>query len=152
MSKIIEKPYDVMILMTAKIIHDLKLNESEWESLIFGMSTIFKNDINVKNINYAKKIIKDQLIEVEGEFFKKYSNTLKSMPDFLKCYCKLVDWILQINLKRERLLKSKYKKTVAKHILTEEMLVANKFFKNQEAVKSFNLDKIIDISIKNYIK
>ncbi len=74
------------------------------------------------------------------------------MPDFKKCYCKLVDWILQLHLKRLRLMKAKYKNVVAKHILSEEMLVANKFFINQESLKNLNLEKIIDISIENFIK
>jgi hypothetical protein len=150
MSKVIEKPYDVLIAMSAKIIHDFKINESDWPQIVISMSSFLNS--NVKNMEYAKKIIKMQLTEVEGDFYKKYSNNIKTMPDFKKCYCKLVDWVLQLHLKRVRLMKAKHKNAVAKHILSEEMLVANKFFINQDNLKNLNIEKIIDISIENFIK
>lgn len=150
MSKIIEKSYDVIIAISAKIIHDFKLSESEWPVVIEYVSKFIK--LNVKNIDWAKKLIKDQLNEVEGDFYKKYKNEIKNLPDFKKLYYSLSDWILQLSLKRVRLLKTKNKKTVAKHILTEELLFANNFFVDSSIVNNFHIEKIVDISISTYIK
>lgn len=150
MSKIIEKSYDVIIAISAKTIHDFKLIENNWPNIIEYVASFF--NINIKNIKWAKKLIKEQLIEVEGDFYKKYSNELKDLPEFNKLYYNLSDWILQLSLKRVRLLKCKNKKTVAKHILTEELFVANKFFNETTKVNNFHIEKIIDISISNYIK
>lgn len=150
MSKIIEKSYDVIISMSAKIIHDFKINESDWEFVILENAKFVNT--NIKNISYAKKMIIDQLTEVEGDFYKKYSNNIDKMPEFKKCYYKFTDWIIQLHLKRSRLMKAKHKSNVAKNILTEELLVANKFFNQQEIVNSFHLEKIIDITVKNLIK
>lgn len=150
MSKIIEKSYDVIIAISAKIIHDFKLSESEWPVVIEYVSKFIK--LNVKNIDWAKKLIKDQLNEVEGDFYKKYKNEIKNLPDFKKLYYSLSDWILQLSLKRVRLLKAKNKKTVAKHILTEELLFANNFFVDSSIVNNFHIEKIVDISISTYIK
>lgn len=150
MSKIIEKSYDVIIAISAKIIHDFKLSESEWPKVIEYVSKFIK--LNIKNIDWAKKLIKDQLNEVEGDFYKKYKNEIKNLPDFKKLYYNLSDWILQLSLKRVRLLKAKNKKTVAKHILTEELLFANNFFVDSSIVNNFHIEKIVDISISTYIK
>lgn len=150
MSNIIEKSYDVIIAMSATLIHEFKINESDWEFII--LKTAESLNTNIKNIPYAKKLIIEQLMEVEGDFYKKYSNNINTMPEFKKCYYKLSSWILQLHLKRARLMKAKYKKNVAKNILTDEMLMANKFFNDLNDVNSFHLEKIIDITIKKLIK
>lgn len=150
MSKIIKKPYDVVIAMSSKTIHDFKLMESEWPEVLEYVSGFL--NLNVRNLKWAIKLIKDQLLEVEGDFYKKYSNKINNLPKFNKLYYNLSDWILQLSLKRVRLLRAKYKKTVAKNILTEELLLANKFFNEDTKVNNFHIEKIIEISILNFIK
>lgn len=150
MSKIIKKPYDVVIAMSSKTIHDFKLMESEWPEVLEYVSGFL--NLNVRNLKWAIKLIKDQLLEVEGDFYKKYSNKINNLPKFNKLYYNLSDWILQLSLKRDRLLRAKYKKTVAKNILTEELLLANKFFNEDTKVNNFHIEKIIEISILNFIK
>lgn len=150
MSKIIKKPYDVVIAMSSKTIHDFKLMESEWPEVLEYVSGFL--NLNVRNLKWAIELIKDQLLEVEGDFYKKYSNKINNLPKFNKLYYNLSDWILQLSLKRVRLLRAKYKKTVAKNILTEELLLANKFFNEDTKVNNFHIEKIIEISILNFIK
>ncbi len=150
MSKLIENPYNVLITLSAKIIYDLKIKEDNWLKVIeFVKGHV---NANVKNEGYAIKLIKEQISEVDGNCAKLLINEFNASIDAKKCYFKLIDWILQINLKRQRLSKSVNKKTVAKHIIKEELFEANKHFTDKKLVASINVDKIIDVSINSYIK
>lgn len=150
MSKLIENPYNVLITLSAKIIYDLKIKEDNWLKVVEFVK--IHVNANVKNEAYAIKLIKEQISEVDSNCFKLLVNEFNNAPDVKKCYFKLIDWILQINLKRQRLSKSVNKKTVAKHIIKEELFEANKHFTDKKLVASINVDKIIDVSINSYIK
>lgn len=150
MTQLIENPYSVLITLSAKIIYDLKVKEDNWLKVV----EFVKNHVNanVKNEAYAIKLIKEQIAEVDPNCLKSFTNEFNGQIDVKKCYFKLIDWILQINLKRKRLAKSVNKKTVAKHIIKEELFEANKHFTDKKLVGSINVDKIIDVSINSYIK
>lgn len=150
MSKIIENQYSLLITLSAKIIFDFKIKEENWLDVTEYVKTFVGS--NVKNEGYAIKLIKEQLIEVEPNITKILKNDFTQKPEYKKCYFKLIDWIIQINLKRKRLARSVNKKLVAKHIVFEELMEANKYFIDQKIINSISVEKIIDVSIQTYIK
>lgn len=150
MSKIIENQYSLLITLSAKIIFDFKIKEENWLDVTEYVKTFVGS--NVKNEGYAIKLIKEQLIEVEPNIIKILKNDFNQKPECKKCYFKLIDWIIQINLKRKRLARSVNKKLVAKHIVFEELMEANKYFIDQKIINSISVEKIIDVSIQTYIK
>lgn len=150
MTKIIENSYSVLITLSAKLIYDYKIKESDWPAVIEFVKLHIKS--NVVKEAYAYKLIKEQITEVDPNCLKSFNNSFNQTIDPKKCYFKLIDWILQINLKRKRLSRSVQKKTVAKHILQEELIEANKHFCNPKLIASINVDKIIEVSIQSYIK
>jgi len=150
MTTLIENPYSLLIALSAKIIYDYKIKESDWPAVIVFVKQHVKS--NVKNEAYAYKLISTQIAEVDAHCIKNFKNDFKCEIDDRKCYFKLIDWIVQISLTRKRLARAIQKKTVAKHIINEELAEANKHFSNQGMIKSVNVDKIIEISLQAYIK
>ncbi len=149
MSQIIEKQYDLLITLSSKIIFDFKIKEDNWMKVTDFVKSIVGS--NVKNEQYAIKLIKEQLLEVDENILKMLKNDFNQNIDCRKCYFKLIDWIVQISLKRKRLARSVNKKTVAKHIILEELTEANKYF-DKKIIGNITLDKIIDVSLQSYIK
>lgn len=150
MATLIKNSYDVLILLSSKIIHDFKIKEDDWCKVIEIVKANVKS--NVVNYNIAHKKIKDYLQLVEGDFYKKYTNEFNTELDYRKCYFKLVDWILQISQKQTRLIRAKHKANVAKNIIVEEMLEANKHMVHEAELRKIKLEIIIDRSIKTYLK
>lgn len=150
MSRLVRDNFDVMVLLSAKIIYDCKIEYSNWSCVIDFVKQHIR--CKVENIDFIKKRIEEQLVLIDGGFFKKYTNQFKSDLACNKCFYKVVDWILQLHQQQPRLARAVNKKRVAKNILIEEMLEAKKHFINQALVNKINLDTIIDISIKSYIK
>lgn len=149
MSKIIENQYGLLITLSAKIIFDAKIKEDKWLEVTNYVKDFVGS--NVKKETYAIKLIKEQITEVDPNCIKNFKNDFTYKPECKKCYFKLIDWIVQISLKRKRLARSVNKKTVAKHIILEELMEANKYF-DKKIVDSILVEKIIDVSLQSYIK
>lgn len=150
MATLIKNSYDVLILLSSKIIYDFKIKEDDWEKVI----ELAKQNVkaNVQNVQFARKRIKEYLAELDVTYLKKCNSNFTMELDCRKCYFKLIDWILQLSLKQPRLMRAVQKQRVAKNIVIEEMCEANKFLIHQDAIKKINIDSIIDRSIQTYLK
>ena len=150
MTTLITTSYDVLILLTSKIIYDFKIKEDDWDKVIELAKLHVKS--NVQNVKFAHKRIKEILAYMDANCFNKCINAYNIQLDHRKCFFKLIDWFLQLSIAQPRLMRAVHKQRVAKNILVEEICEACKHLIHGESLKKINIDSIIDRSIQTYLK
>ncbi len=72
MSRLVRDNFDVMILLSAKIIYDCKIEASNWPCVVDFVKQQVR--CKVENMDFIRRRIEEQLTAIDGGFFKKYTN------------------------------------------------------------------------------